>query len=476
MNEPHGPLYYDGQYHLFYQHNPNGPYWANIHWGHWVSDDLVHWRHLPPALAPDPEGIAPHGIWSGGSTVGPDGDPVLLFTAGDMDATPDQSVAAARPATDDDRDLVEWHPAAESLLERPPGMGLRENDYRDPFVWREGERWFCLVGTGFADGGGAALLYESRDLEAWTFRGALHRCDSSVFPELGDVWELPVLLPLGTTDDGVEKRVFLISPVGGTADVEVYYWIGEFDPETARFEPDHDEPRLIDYGDFHFTGPHGMVDPSAGRSLLFSITQDNRRPADHYDAGWAHSGGLPVELFLWDDGTLGVSPVEELERLRERRLASVRDEPLAAANEALAAVDSATLEVRLRYAPGAADRYGLTVRRSPDDREHTLIRYDEQSERITVNCERSTLDPDLAAARSDRSALVHEGPVPLDGEPAEFRVFVDRSVVETYVNRRKSVTTTVYPEQRDATGLELWGRDDLVVDRLDVWELADVNH
>jgi len=475
MNEPHGPIYHDGQYHLFYQHNPSGPYWGNIHWGHWVSDDLVRWRQLRPALAPEVDGIAPDGIWSGGSTHDADGEPVLLFTAGDMDRTPDQRVATARPVDADDPDLTAWQQADDVAIERPHSIGLRDNDFRDPYVWREDGTWYCLVGAGFADGGGAVLVYESESLAEWEFRGCLHRADHDEYPELGLVWELPVLLPVGEDEGGAEKHVLVVSPIEGGAEVEVYYWLGEWDADACRFEPDHETPRLIDYGDFHFTGPHGMVDPETGRSLLFTIAQDDRSPQDHYDAGWAHNGGLPLCLSLRADGRLGVEPIEELESLRSDRLASVRDEDVPAANDELAGVGSSTAEIRATMASDGAERYGLKVRVAPDGSEETLLYYDESTERIVVHREHSTRDAETRATVSERSSLVHRGDVDLAGEDLDLHVYLDGSMLEVYVNGLKSVTTRLYPEDERSTGIEAWASGDATVQRLDVWELEDVD-
>ncbi|SNZ16834.1 Sucrose-6-phosphate hydrolase SacC, GH32 family [Natronoarchaeum philippinense] len=472
MNEPHAPMYHDGQYHLFYQHNPSGPYWGNIHWGHWVSDDLVHWRHLRPALAPEIDGLAPDGIWSGGSTHDADGEPVVLFTAGDMDRTPDQRVVTARPENPDDPQLASWRQADEAAIERPHSIGLRDNDFRDPYVWREDGTWYCLVGSGFDDGrGGAALIYESASLDEWEFRGCLHSADAEEYPELGHVWELPVLLPVGEDETGAQKHVLVISPIEGAAEVEVYYWLGEWDAAACRFDPDHEAPRLIDYGDFHFTGPHGMVDPETGRSLLFTIAQDGRRPQDHYDAGWAHNGGLPLHLFLRDDGRLGIEPIEELQTLRAERLAHVEDADLSSANDELAGVGSSTAEIRTTMASGGAQRYGLRVRAAPDGSEETFIYYDERTGRIVVHREHSTRNIETRTAVSERSSLVHRGDIALDGEDLDLHVYLDGSMLEVYVNGLKSVTTRLYPEDDRSVGIEAWADGDVTIEQLAVWKL-----
>jgi sucrose-6-phosphate hydrolase SacC (GH32 family) len=134
MNEPHAPIYIDGQYHLFYQHNPAGPYFHHLHWGYWVSDDLVHWRELPVALSPDHDAIDLDGSWSGSATHDADGSPALLFTVGTFSKTPNQAVGLARPSNpvQEDPDVVEWSKHDDLIIEKPSNVDLRTHDFRDP--------------------------------------------------------------------------------------------------------------------------------------------------------------------------------------------------------------------------------------------------------------------------------------------------------------------------------------------------------
>jgi len=474
MNEPHAPIFYDGQYHLFYQANPRGPYWGHIHWGHWVSDDMVHWRHLPIALAPEADAVDPDGCWTGGATYDENGEPTLFYTAGDTSKTPDQAVATATPADPDGPDLVEWEKADDLAIEQPQGIGLRENDFRDPFVWKDGDTWYCLVGSGVEDGGGTALVYSSRTFEEWQFRGHLYRSDHDVYPELGPVWELPVLLPLGEDETGTQKHIFLISPVGPGADVEVYYWIGEWVPTTCSFTPDTEAPQLIDYGDFHFTGPSGFVDPQTGRSILFTITQDNRSQRDHYKSGWAHNAGLPLHLFLQENGDLGIEPIEELQSLRQEREVTLEDGDRATCNAALADLTSDTFEVSIEIEPDGADRYGLLCKQHPDGDERTLCYYDSDQETLTVHREHSSRDIETRRTVSERSSLIHSGDLHLEDGILELRLFVDRSMLEFYANNRRAITTRAYTDSANSTGLEVWADGAVSVSELSVWELESI--
>ncbi|KRE44921.1 GH32 C-terminal domain-containing protein [Paenibacillus sp. Soil522] len=464
MNEPHAPIYFNGKYHLFYQHNPQGPYWAQIHWGHWVSEDMVHWRDLPIALSPERDAVDPDGVWSGSAAYDENGVPALFFTAGDDSKSPNQSVGLARSTflQDGESDLIHWVKHPEPLIVQERGQGMF-GDFRDPFVWKQGELWYLLIGSGTDGQGGTALAYTSSDMLEWQYKGPFYTADSAIYPYLGNMWELPVLLPLGK-----EKHVFLISPLGPGADVEVFYWIGTFDSEAFRFIPDQEEPQLIDVGDFHFTGPSGMVDPKTGRSIIFTIAQGERTPQLDYDSGWAHNAGLPVSLTLREDGRLGIEPIEELQALRGAHLLSLAECSLIEANQLLKKVQGDTLEIRIEFSAGSANRAGLKVRQSPEGEEETLLYYDRTLSELGVDRSKTTL------SRDERSVGVQSGKLELNGEHLYLHVYLDRSMMEAYASGLKSLTTRVYPSRPDSLGLQLWGDEGLKIKSLNIWEMSSI--
>ncbi|QYK67445.1 GH32 C-terminal domain-containing protein [Paenibacillus sp. S02] len=467
MNEPHAPIYFDGQYHLFYQHNPHGPFFHQIHWGHWVSQDLVHWRDLPVALAPEKDQLAPDGIWSGSATYDADGLPVLFFTAGNDSASPNQSVALARSTytLDGNPDLVHWVKHPEPLIVQKKGMGAF-GDFRDPFVWKDDDGWYALVGSGIE--GGAALAFASQDMLNWTYKGPFFKADIQKFPYLGPIWELPVLLPLGSDKQGVNKHLLLVSPVGKGADVEVFYWIGQLDKQNLSFIPDQEEPQLIDVGDFHFTGPSGMVDPKTGRNIVFTIAQGDRTSEMEYKSGWAHNGGLPLSVYLRDDGRLGIEPIQELQSLRGAKRLSLRDQSLAETNVQLRDVHGDMLEIQLELEPGSAKQFGIKVRCTPDGEEETLLYYDWNQAMLVVDRSKTTLHP------GEKCRGVQGGKLELLGENLKLHIYLDRSMVEAYANGLKSLTTRVYPSRMDALGLEIWGDGEAFIKSLDIWDMQSI--
>ncbi|PFG14408.1 sucrose-6-phosphate hydrolase SacC (GH32 family) [Bacillus sp. es.036] len=473
-NEPGGPIYFNGQYHVFYQSNPRGPYWNHIRWGHIVSDDMVHWRDVDDAVIPGRYDVDPEGAWAGGTVVDDNGVPVIFYTAGDDRDQPNQRINLARSTflQDGDNDLNRWEKNSEVILDQEEGQGIM-GEFRDPYVFKDGDTWYMLVTSGKegSDGtavGGTALVYSSKDasFEDWTFEGDLFVGDYGTYPETGRVWELPILLPLG--DSG--KHIFLINPAKMEREEYqsryTYYWIGTWNPETAKFTPDNDAPQLLDVGD-HFTGPAGMVTPD-GRTVIHSITQGRRPANDDYDAGYAHNYGLPTEVFYRGDGKLGMKPIRELDELRGEELINLTsDTSMEEANQLLSNIEGDMLEIQLELDIGSANEAGISLRRSPNGEEETIVYYKESSKEFWVNRTKSSLDPDV-------EKWYQGGEVDTDSETINLHVYVDRSEINAYLNEQKGLTTRAYPTRDDAKGVQLWANEQsesVTVKSLQVWEM-----
>ncbi|WJH35294.1 GH32 C-terminal domain-containing protein [Paenibacillus sp. CC-CFT747] len=287
--------------------------------------------------------------------------------------------------------------------------------------------------------------------------------------------------------------------------MEVFYWIGSFDPVTVSFRPDQEEPQLIDVGDFHFTGPSGMVDPVTGRSLVFTIAQGDRTAEAEYRAGWAHNGGLPLHVYLREDGRLGLEPIHELEKLRAEKLVSLENVTVREANERLQTIQEDMLEIRVELeawpdreqaaqasasqelsgsfggtdpsvtprpagtanavCSGSGRILGLKLKRSPGGEEETLLGYDWNQSRLFADRTRTTLDP------RERCGGIQEGRLELAGENLRLHVYVDRSMIEAYANGLKSLTTRAYTSRKDSLGLRVWGPQEARVVSLELWRM-----
>lgn len=445
MNEPHAPMFCKGNYHIFYQANPHAPTWDHIAWGHLISRDMIRWEDCPLALTPEGGTVSPDGCWSGSALVDREGKPRIYFTAGNDAVFPNQSVALATPADENDDRLLVWHQHPEALQRQ--NIGWR-GEFRDPFVWLERDTYFMLVGTGDEDnGGGNAALYTSPDGISWDCHGMFLDYDFSRNRELGHVWELPVLLPLRDESGAVVCHCLLLCACQIEGDVvETYYFLGNWDPDARRFEKLHDQARLVDLGRGVFTGPSGFVTPD-GRSVLFTIAQGRRNFRAEQIAGWAHNGGMPVELFRKGEG-LGVRPIREAKSLRKKLLA-------AAENTSAEAVNT-----QLRQNPGNLLNLEMTAGGDTASvqlcggEERMEVRYDRRAKRLTV------LD---AGGREIGRCRGSVDDVDIGDEPIRFTCYLDHSLLEVYLNDVKSVSLRNYftkPRHLRVSGdvrkLELW--------------------
>ena len=163
MNDPNGPIYWKGHYQMFFQYNPNAAVWGDMHWAHAVSEDMIHWRHLPIALAPTPGWDDADGCFTG-SAVDDHGTATILYT-GVKTVAPEQATLRDGVhnfrevqclATSSDPQLLTWTKWNQPVLQPPKDLSLA--GFRDPFLWREGENWYLGVGSGLFKQGGRVLL------------------------------------------------------------------------------------------------------------------------------------------------------------------------------------------------------------------------------------------------------------------------------------------------------------------------------
>ncbi|MBX0324497.1 GH32 C-terminal domain-containing protein [Halomicroarcula sp. F13] len=442
LNDPNGLIHWNGQYHLFYQYNPTGPFHNTIHWGHAVSDDLIHWEDKPVALSPSPDGPDRDGCWSG-CAVDDDGTATILYTGGrDKKQLPCIATAA-------DEDLSSWvkdpdNPVIEETPAEPEVLRTEhwEGEFRDHCVWREDGVWHQLIGAGMEGGGGAALLYVSENLRDWEYRGPILSGDRDT---AGTVWECPELLDFG------DRYLLHVSNYE-----DVVYFLGTY--EDGEFTPERRDK--LDHGDFY--APQSMWTDD-GRILTWGWVPEARDVSAQWDAGWSGTMSLPRELTLADDGGLCQRPAPELTDLRGAN--THHDElRLSSGDRRRLDVESRTFELRATVRLEDAEAVELSVLETPDRAERTPVRYTRNSE---IFVDRSTSSHDQQATTATQQMRV----TPYDS-PLSLRVFVDGSVVEVFANERHCLTSRVYPTNEDATGVSLaaeGGR--ATVASLDVWEM-----
>ena len=315
MNDPNGLVYYKGEYHLFYQHNPLGPKWGHMSWGHAVSRDFLHWEHLPVALKEE------HGvmIFSGSAVVDrnntsgfckpANGDPSCLVAiyAGHGHNRQTQNLAYSN-----DRGRTWTKYAANPVLD----LGLK--DFRDPKVfWHEPTARWIMV-TVLPDQH-KVRFFGSSDLKRWE---ALS--DFGPAGATGGVWECPDLFPLRVDGDPSDIRWVLdvdINPGAIAGGSGGQYFVGTFDGRTFVNDNAPDRTLWVDYGkDFYATISFSDIPPSDGRRIWMGWISNWLYANVEPTTVWRGAQSVPRRLTLrrTPNGIrLVQSPIAELTALRE---------------------------------------------------------------------------------------------------------------------------------------------------------------
>ncbi|QHT62827.1 glycoside hydrolase family 32 protein [Paenibacillus lycopersici] len=444
MNDPNGTIFYEGHYHLFYQYNPYGDQWGTIHWGHARSADLVHWEHLPIALYPSNELGEVH-CFSGCAVY--DGAEPRIFYTSIGDGERNAATGAEQWTATSADGLLTWtkHPDNPVLTSDLHG-GLDIREWRDPFVWRQGQEWLMVTGGAY-EGKGCVTIYKSADLLRWTFLNFLH-----IDPEVA-LCECPLVY---RQDD----RYALIYSPGGI----VKYLTGTMSAD-YRLVPD--AQGIVDHAGWDgYYAPNLLID-DRNRCILFGWMPDAARGEFQDAAGWSGVQALPREMAITASGKLAMRPVPELRELRGRH--SGQDELVREGGQRIAGAQSKAVELIAEFdLAGAAAPFGIGVLRSEDGREQTRIVVDPAAGGITIDRSESSLSP-----------LPHKTPI-AGGFEAEngrlkLHIFVDRTTVEVFANETACLSARVYPMLEQDAGVSLFGeagRGALI--GFDSWELNGV--
>lgn len=308
MNDANGLVYKDGEYHLFFQYNPYGSVWGNMHWGHSVSRDLVHWEHLPAALARDTMGH----IFSGSSvvdaanTAGYGAGTIVSFYTSASDKN--GQIQCMAYSNDNGRTYTKYE--KNPIL--TPFDGLK--DFRDPkvFWYAPEEKWVMIVSADKE-----MRFYSSKDLKDWTYMSAF----GNGYGVQPSQFECPDMVQLPVNGDVNNKKWALIVNInpgclfGGSA---TQYFIGDFDGTNFICDTKPEVVKWMDWGKDHYA------------TVCFSNTGD-RVIAVPWMSNWQYANiiptqqyrsanSLPRELTMYSEGKdlyLAVNPVKELEVLRK---------------------------------------------------------------------------------------------------------------------------------------------------------------
>ena len=470
LNDPNGLCYWKGRWHLFYQAYP--PEDPRQHWGHAVSDDLIHWRDLPYAIYPNPERCCFSGatlveehrviaMYHGtevGNMVAVSSDPLLL----NWKKVGGKAVIPMKASDGSDAEERRW--------KAPDGSDLPYRVF-DPCIWKKGGMYYSLSGGRLPNGPGGKLiranfLFRSRDLANWEYLHPFIGDDRLTL--VGDGGACPYFWPIG------DRHILLFhSQMSGSQ-----YLLGDYDKE-------RDKLVVTANGLFNFgpSGPAGVHAPSAtpdGVGGIIAIFNMNPgKPTE----GWNQIMTLPRRLTLVAEEELGVEPTGDVESLRGNHQ-RVDAMTLPANQEVvLEGIRGNAMELIAEVTTQAAPMVELNVLRSPNKEEFTRIAFFRERGYLNPNSGRNRpdslimIDSSYSSILSDaRSRAPETAPVFIEpDEPLKLRVFIDKSVVEVFVNGKQCVAMRVYPGREDSTGVSLRSQGkDSQLKALDAWQMEDI--
>ncbi|MCD7938161.1 MAG: GH32 C-terminal domain-containing protein [Tannerellaceae bacterium] len=431
MNDPNGLVYLDGEYHLYYQYNPYGSIWENMHWGHAVTKDFIHWEHLEVAIMPDELGTVFSGncIIDTQNTAGFGKNAMIAFyTSAGKEQT--QSIAYS---TDQGRTFKKY--------DKNPVVSADIPDFRDPnvFYHTPSEKWIMVIAAGQE-----VQLYSSENLLDWKYESSF----GEGYGNHGGVWECPDLFEMEIEDQpGKTKWVLLlnINPGGIFGGSATQYFTGEFDGSVFTCESKPETVKWMDWGKDHYA------------TITWSNAPDNRKIAIAWMSNWQYANQVPTkqyrsansvprELKLYrqqNESYLINEPVEELKQLRKSEKthpAIVVDRSKPYHIDSILEENEGAYELEIDFRNSSAEVFGFTLFNEKGD--HVDLYYNLPEKRFYMDRTKSG----LVDFSKDFPAITY---APVEkADTYKLRIFVDKCSIECFAGDGKFVMTNlVFPEE-----------------------------
>ena len=399
MNDPNGMFYKDGVWHLYYQYNPYGSQWENMHWGHSTSKDLIHWEAQPMGLEPDWLGS----IFSG-SCVTNDNEVVAFYTSAGMHQT--QSMAVSK---DGGRTFEKYSGNPVLTTSDVP-------DFRDPKAfWNEDiKAWNLILAAGQE-----MRIYSSKDLKEWKY-------ESSFGKEYGNhsgVWECPDLFKLsgGTAEHSKWVLLCNINPGGPFGGSATQYFVGQFDGHKFTCESMPTVTKWLDYGKDHYA------------TVSFYNAPDNRRVVLAWMSNWQYANQVPTKQYR-----SGNSIPRDLGLFRCGEETYVSVVP----SKEMLAVRGAKVKKPTEACEIIVDTKGQTeIVLSNAKGEQVTMSYDGAKQTFSMD---RTKSGDVSFSENFACTTV----APTYGQLKQLRIFIDRCSIEVFDTEGKiAMTNLVFPSE-----------------------------
>ncbi|MFP7225193.1 sucrose-6-phosphate hydrolase [Priestia filamentosa] len=422
LNDPNGFSYYNGAYHLFYQWFPFGPEHGMKYWFHTISKDLAHWEEVGIAIKPGGP-YDSHGAYSGSGIV-KDNKLYLMYTGNTRDHSWVRHPFQCMAEMDQHHSITKFNQPVISHV--PSGY---TDHFRDPKVWKSNEDYFCVIGAQRDNKTGCVVLYQSKDLLQWVFKGEI-LTDLNKF---GYMWECPDYFEMD------EHGILLFSPQGIEQEKEKYnniyqsgYLVGKPLDVTSRiFE--HQPFKELDKG-FDFYAQQTTETPDGRRILVgWMGLPDLEYPTDK--EGWAHCLTLPRQISIKDEKLIQ-RPVSELTLLRKKEKninINVHNE-----TKKLGDFHGTAYELICDIEDIKAERVGVEFRAS--NNEKTVLSYDFINRELVLDRSLSGLPLGNKNGNIRRCSF--------NAQTLKIHMFVDVSSVEIFINDGEEVfTSRIFPNE-----------------------------
>lgn len=427
MNDPNGMVYKDGIYHLFYQYNPYGSMWGNMHWGHATTKDLINWEHQLEAILPDALGT----IFSGSCVV--DKDNTAGFGAGAIIAfytsAGERQVQSMAYSLDNGKTFKKYA--------RNPILTSTQRDFRDPKVFwhNDTHKWIMILAVGQE-----MQIYSSANLKDWAYESSFGQGQGAH----GGVWECPDLIELPIENTELKKWVLICNlnpggPFGGSA---TQYFVGDFDGKTFV----NDSPKMtkwMDWGKDHYATVTWSNAPE-GRHIALAWMSNWQYANEVPTKQFRSANSVPRDLSLYTSGGetyVKVTPSAELLKMRDKgtkkRVFKVdRTYNL----DKLLNDNTGTYEIVMTIQNKNADFIGMQLFNSKG--EEVDLCYNVVEKQFSMD---RTKSGSVAFSKEFPAVTV----APVDGtDEITLRLFIDKSSMEVFGNDgRFAMTNLVFPSE-----------------------------
>ena len=445
MNDPNGLVYFNGEYHLFYQHNPYGKEWGHMSWGHAVSNDLINWWQLPIVLFEESEnGFT---IFSGSAVLdvnnnsgfGKAGqEPIIaIYTADYQPRKKLQNIHIAY-SLDSGRTFTKYG--------GNPVLDLNNQKFGDPKVFWHPETAKWIMVNILGEKQGRVVFYNSSDLKTWNFMSEFN--DDEKVP---GKWECPDLFPIPVDNDpGNVKWILKINSTTGPVSK---YFIGFFNGNTFLIDQDNPGANYLNFGNIYAESTWNNIPADDGRRILIGWVQQS--PSEN--RLWTGMQSIPRSLNLRQfENSLRLcqEPIAELRKLR-KSYKKVEKNVLKCNTKLELPTPGKELEIITSFEVMSSDEFGFQM--YFENRDKIVIGYSKKLNQFFV---------DQTGKKRLRVSLQ------IETNKIQFHIFIDRSIIEVFTNKGETVFTVITDKDLIYEKLYIYNqKGEIRIENIEVWEL-----